>query len=158
MTVNRRAFIKTTGVAIAGACACGMGVSGCGMILGKSNTPKAPEGSVNREDGKLLVNLAMIPQLQADGGSVKFSYEGENGEESKVIIARLKGDDYRAYANSCTHGHREIEYKPDKNMLQCVSFGHSKFDLDGNVLGGPAKGPLTIYEVALEGNRLVLTI
>ncbi len=151
MKVNRKEFLKVSGAAAACACA-GVSFNGCSMVTGVSNTPAAPERSFSLKAKRLIVDTAKIPELGTDGGSVKLK-TGEGDAERKVIIVR-SGNRYLAYEDRCTHGQRELEFAPADGKLCCVSFGQSEFDLDGNVLGGPAEGPLKKYRLILEGNLL----
>jgi cytochrome b6-f complex iron-sulfur subunit len=156
MKLNRREFI-TIGTAAA-ACTCaGTGFNGCKMISGTSDTPEAPEKSYKYENHNIIIDLKRVSALKKTGSSIKLAVE--NGSEKwKLLVICLGKNKYRAFENRCTHGKREIEYDHGKKQLQCVSFGHSKFDLDGKVAEGPAEKPVIVYPSVLEGDQLVIAV
>ena len=151
---SRRDFLKSSVVTAAvagGAGACVCGLSGCAS----STTPKADQASIAVVDGKVLVDLAKVPALQSAGGSVQMSGEGLPGP---IIVVRPKEDEYVALSMKCTHFGRPIDYDHASGKLRCISFGHSEFGLDGKVLKGPAKKPLTVYASALKENTLEIMV
>jgi Rieske Fe-S protein len=95
-----------------------------------------------------------MPGLSAIGGSVKLEFEHpEKGTLIKIIL--VHPESYLAFANSCTHRGKELEYDHSAKIFRCVS-RHSKFDLKGNVLEGKADRSLKKYNTILEGTILRL--
>lgn len=152
--MERRQFINKSVLATAAVCTCAIGVDSCTMISGISDTPVAPENSYSRTDTAVVVKLASIPSLAVVGGSVKFSFANDNDKPLKIIIAKTGTEEYCVFADRCTHGGRELTYKHEDKIMQCTSFGHSKFDMQGNVLGGPAPDALKRYAFLLKDNEL----
>lgn len=141
MSLTRRAFLTTAGGT---ACACVAGVSTAGCGFGVSKAPLISTG-FSESQGRLLLELGQVGHLAAIGGSVKVT--ATSG--LKVCIVRASNNEYTAFENRCAHGGQELEYQPDKRELRCTSFGHSRYDLQGNVLRGPAKGPLRMLPTKL---------
>ena len=80
------------------------------------------------------------------------------GLEQPVLIVRTEDDRYLAFSNRCTHGGRKLDPVPGEPVLRCCSIGHSTFDLEGNLLSGPAKEPLHRYEVAAGDGDIVISL
>lgn len=156
--MERRQFINKSALATAALCTCAIGIDSCTMISGISDTPVAPENSFSRRDNEVVVKLANIPSLAVVGGSAKFSIAKDNDKPLKIIIARTGTVDYCIFADKCTHGGRELTYNHEDKIMQCTSFGHSKFDMKGNVLGGPAHDTLKKYTFLLKDNELYFNL
>ena len=152
--ISRREFIKLTGATAVCACA-GTGLSGCSG--GASSIPLAPEGSYRREGDRVVVSLTAAGQLNPVGGAVRLTVDGDGDEGLKMVIIHLEGEDFRAFADRCTHNGKDLNYLPGDGKLLCRS-GKSHFDLEGNVLKGPAASALLAYPARREGDRLVLEV
>jgi len=156
--MKRRTFIRTTGLGTATVCTCGLVVDSCTMISGISHTPVAPEESIQLSEYEVTLDLKLIPELNKSGGSVKFEITQYEEEPLKILVINSGEDGLMAYANRCTHGGREIEYRAEDGILQCVSFGHSKYDLNGQVKGGPAPAPLKKFKMNQIDNKLIINL
>lgn len=156
--MKRRTFIKTTGLGAATVCTCGLSMNSCSMFSGISHTPIAPEESIQLSEYEVILDLTLIPELDKSGGSVKFEITQDPDDPLKVLVINSGEDGLMAYENRCTHGGREIEYMSDDGILRCVSFGHSKYDLDGKVQGGPAPAPLRKFKVNQTDDKLIINL
>jgi Rieske Fe-S protein len=156
MDLSRRAFITWTGTAFACTCIGTLGVGGCSG-KGASDTPPAPDGSYGVGDGHLYVTLAELGPLLNVGGAVKCRVDESGGWERKVIIVRPGDDVYQAFSDACTHNGKELNYHHEEGLLACCGRS-SRFDLEGNVVRGPAEDALVRYGVWLEGDQLVVEI
>ena len=96
--------------------------------------------------------------MNSDGGAVKLSVYFDSGDKLKVIVVNTGGNQFRAFADECTHGGNELNYDHERRRLRCSSLGRSEFDLEGNVLKGPAKEFLRTYPVDKEAGFLVVTL
>lgn len=152
--ISRRAFIKLTGATALCACT-GAGISGCSA--GASSIPLAPEGSYRREGDRVVVSLAAAAQLNPVGGAVRLTVDGDGDEGLKMVIIHLEGEEFRAFADRCTHNGKELNYLPGDSKLLCRS-GKSHFDLEGTVIKGPAASALLAYPAHREGDRIVLEV
>lgn len=141
MSVSGREFTKLTGAAVVRAYLGGvMGKGGC-TARRASDTPSAPEGSCRREGDRVIVALSEVDDLKEERGVVRFTLDGEDGSELKMIVGHSKDETYQAFADRCTHNGKELNYRHEDRKLQCLS-GKAQFDLEGEVLRGPAEGPL----------------
>ncbi len=125
-------------------------------ILGLPATPKpANPDCWHFSDGKLIIDLAKAPQLQADGGAIRI----EGGDlPLRVLVMTAEGGAYRAYHNRCTHsGHRRLDPLPGVG-LQCCSVGKSTYDPEGKPIYGPAPESIKTFPVEVDGDRLIVTI
>jgi len=127
------------------------------MFTGVSDTPVAPEESIMFSDNQIILDLQLIPEFNKPGGSVKFEIAQDLNKPLKVLVINSMENGFQAYENRCTHGGREIEYEGEDNILQCVSFGHSKYDLNGQVIRGPAPSPLRKFNVNHTDDQLIIT-
>lgn len=154
--MERREFIKWTGATVVCMCTGVLGTSGC---AGKpaSDTPCAPVGSYRMRDGRVIVALSAVEDLQAVGGAVKFTLSDEGGSERKLIVVHVADVEYRAFADSCTHNGKELNYLRAEGKLVCCGRS-SQFDLAGNVIKGPAEDTLLRYHLFQDGEELVIEI
>ena len=77
-------------------------------------------------------------------------------KEQKVYIVRAREGYFYAMAAVCTHLGCITNYKADTREIACPCHG-SRFDLEGNVVHGPAPHPLPRYSVRInEGGVLVV--
>jgi cytochrome b6-f complex iron-sulfur subunit len=155
--MKRRDFIKT-GAAVGIACTCAATLGSCSAITGTSSTPEAPIDSYTFNNNAIMLDLDKASHLAKVGGSVKMKVSRPNKEELKVIVIRRSEDEYHAFTDKCTHGGRELEYIHNESKLSCVSFGSSKFNLQGKVLSGPAKDDLGIFELNRIDNVLEILV
>lgn len=65
-----------------------------------------------------------------------------------VIVIRAGEDDFRALAATCTHLACIVEYRKDRNLIWC-NCHDGRFNLNGQVVGGPPPRPLEVYAVNL---------
>jgi len=157
MKTNRRDFLKTMGIATVCACTGLAGFNGCKMIKGVSSTAVIPEDSYQLAGNLVTINLTKAECLKQTGGAGKISLKNE--DEIKIIVVHHQPGKYKAFSDRCTHGGRELNYMYSDEILQCSSFGRSTFKLsNGQVIKGPAEGPLAIYPLQIVDNTLILTI
>lgn len=78
-------------------------------------------------------------------------------EVHRLFVIR-KQDGFRALSSICSHLGCITRYRPDDRIIACPCHG-SRFNLDGEVLAGPAPRPLQQFEMALsdEGEIIVET-
>lgn len=114
-------------------------------------TPEAPVGSFKIEDREVLLEMKKIPALGRKGGAVKV-VDIDRGVN--IIVVEPEKGRFAALERSCTHGGAQVVYNGVNRTVQCTSWGHSEFALDGRVLGGSAKTLLAAHEVRREGGLL----
>jgi nitrite reductase/ring-hydroxylating ferredoxin subunit len=156
MSLNRRAFLKLTGTTVVCACAGVLGASGCASRPA-SDTPTAPAESYRIQDGRVYLAMFKVGDLLDVGGAVKFALDGADGSERKVIVVCPGEEDYRAFADACTHNGKELNYLHGAGLLACCGRS-SRFDLTGEVLRGPAEVALSRYRVWRQDGELVIEV
>ena len=152
--LNRRSFLKLTG-AVGGV----FFLSSCGVVdrvRGKPQT-KLPvvEGAWSLKDGTLILDLDRMPELEDLGGAVRI--EGPILPDPILVVLGEDGK-YYSFKNVCTHSGRMIDPVAGTMELQCCSVSRSTFDYEGQVLSGPAEGPLTSYPLVVDGKDLLITL
>jgi nitrite reductase/ring-hydroxylating ferredoxin subunit len=105
-------------------------------------------------NGKITVDLSKAPALAKPGGAVRL----ERNLSKNVLVVHGEDGAYHAYDNKCTHNGRRVDPVPGTETVQCCSMGCATFNLDGNKIAGPAKGPLHTYPVSVEDGKLVIEI
>lgn len=152
--LSRRSFIKLTGAA-----GTALLLSSCDFtdrVLGIPDT-QLPiiEGAWSYADGVLSLDLSKLPELDDLGGAVRI--EGAVLPEPILVVLGEDGHFY-AFQNACTHAGRMIDPVAGTMTLECCSVSKSTFDYQGNVLSGPAAGPLTSYPLAQQGEQLLINL
>jgi cytochrome b6-f complex iron-sulfur subunit len=64
----------------------------------------------------------------------------------RPVLVVNTGEGYRALSAVCTHAGCIVKWKKGRRSFFCPCHG-ARFDLDGNVLGGPAPRPLAKLDV-----------
>jgi len=103
----------------------------------------------------LPVASYLRPLAEAEGAAVAAFPEDEIGlwEAKKLVVSGRPvlvvntGDGYRAISAVCTHLGCVVKWKKGRRQFFCPCHG-ARFDLDGQVLGGPAPRPLAALEVS----------
>jgi nitrite reductase/ring-hydroxylating ferredoxin subunit len=157
MAINRRAFIKLTGATALCACVDAMGLTGCSDTARACTIPLAPEGSYRRDGDRVILSLKKAAPLTPVGGVVRCALEGDEEESAQLVVAHSAPETYQAFSNRCTHNGKALTYLPKDHKLQCRS-RKAQFDLEGNVLRGPAKRALLAYPTRREGDQLVIAV
>jgi cytochrome b6-f complex iron-sulfur subunit len=141
MDIQRRAFLKKTGSTIACVCLAG------GEVL------EAAEKNISQyavEDSKIVIELSKHPKLKEVGGS-----EVLQAGKKKIIVIHPDDKGYKAFENKCTHMGGQVAYIPKDGFMQCSWHG-SRFDIEGQVVKGPAKKPLTELKTSLDKDQLTI--
>ena len=71
--------------------------------------------------------------------------------EYPIFIVQNVGDNYHALSVRCTH--QGCHVRPKGEALACPCHG-STYDLEGNVIRGPAKAPLKRFDVMVTANGI----
>ena len=124
-------------------------------ILGICETKKLNDELWQLDGDTVTIKLSQAPELAQESGAV---YLKGDCLKDPVLVFKNSDGEYIALKNKCTHKGRKIDPVSGANKLKCCSINHSTFDNKGNVLSGPAEGPLTIYEVTRDGENLVIKL
>ena len=151
MEIQRRTFLKKTGSALT--CVC---LAGC-TALEAAETKQViyAAGDGQSDDSKLVIDLNKHPKLKETGGSETFQTGTMIFFKKKVIVLRPDETSYKAFLNKCTHMGGQVAYMHKDGFMQCERHG-SRFDIDGQVVKGPAEKPLTELRTSLDKNMLTV--
>jgi nitrite reductase/ring-hydroxylating ferredoxin subunit len=105
--------------------------------------------------GRVVVNINQAPELFERDGAMRL--EGR-GLPRRILLVHGGDNRFHAFANECTHGKRRLDPVPGADTLQCCSMGKSTFDYAGQVLYGPAKEPLTEFELEVASGKLIISL
>lgn len=107
--------------------------------------------------GVITIDTSMIYQtLQSTGGAIALS--GSDTFDSRgIIVLRTSNTGVRALSRNCTHAGFTVNINSAANNLVCPSH-NSIFDLNGNVVSGPASRALTRYNASLNTEGTIITI
>ena len=108
--------------------------------------------SVPAQAKKLAIPLSKAEKLKIVGASEVLEVKNLT-----VLFVRDSETTIRALDPICTHKKCTVAYNKAEKRVECPCHG-SAYGLDGKVLKGPATQPLKVYEAALSGDRIVLTI
>jgi nitrite reductase/ring-hydroxylating ferredoxin subunit len=159
--VSRRTLLRLGGCAGITVAACGV----TGVVLdtqtdvvdrirGVSHTPVLDnESAWTYADNTLTLTLSQIPDLAQPNDAVRLE---DDRLPEPLLIVHGKDENYYVYVNRCTHAERKID--TIDGQLRCCSISKATYDYSGKVLSGPAKGPLTTYEVQQNDDQLVITL
>lgn len=133
--VSRRAFL-------AGACSL--------VAMGGAALPAAASSAVRTlPDGRLAVKVASVPELASVGGAVRIgSVKG-----MPVGIARTGQRTYKAFSLRCPH--QGVPVAISSSGWSCPAHG-SQFELDGDLVLGPATKGLTKVRSSLRSGTLTV--
>jgi Rieske Fe-S protein len=106
-------------------------------------------------DGVVTVDLKRAPELTEPSGALRVE-----GPELPKRVLVFHGEDgqYYAVCNKCTHGGRRVDPDPAGGSLQCCSIGKSTYNYQGEVVRGPAPNQLPRFNVAVEEDKLIVTL
>lgn len=138
-SLNRRHFLQ----ALAG----GLGVvivGGCSQNdSGKMNRP--PTAVANGKEWTLSGAAKLSP-----GQALAFRFP----DDSPGLVFLTQQNQWQALSTKCSHAGCTVLWQDGKELL-CPCH-HSRFDLTGKVLTGPATEPLTRYSAHRQGEDIII--
>jgi Rieske Fe-S protein len=136
MNLSRRSFLKQAGAVLPLVAGC----AAAGTTLHR----------VPAQNGKAFISLADFPELSGTGGAVKLQIEGQR---DPVFLVRTGESRYVALSSLCTHLACQVRKQPQS--FRCPCHG-STYDLEGEVLRGPAQSPLKRFRTeVVEGGVII---
>jgi Rieske Fe-S protein len=118
-------------------------------------TQQVPVGSLAHAPGKVIVDLALVPDLRRTGSA--FSVVDE-GRKINLVLIHVQRDHYVAMDRTCTHGGAQCTYNPKRRTLQCTSLNHAEYDLRGTLLHGRTHGNLRTYRTEKSGATVAILL
>jgi Rieske Fe-S protein len=153
--MDRREMLKRSALLAGSVCLCR---SVIGDDLPESTcciTPEIEKESLTFNENSVIIDLDKTSTLKKIGQAVYVDYPEK---DVKMIIIREKHKRYHAVSRLCSHGGQALSYIPERNRLQCNSYNHSVFKLDGTVWKGPAPTAIPSFDIALDNNKLEIFI
>jgi Rieske Fe-S protein len=98
------------------------------------------------------LNSSQNSMLATPGGFRVIAVPGD-----KIIISRIDATTFDTHTAVCTHAGCSVKYVAAASQFQCPCHG-SKYDLDGNVVVGPATRALKSYDNTFDEPGALLTI
>ena len=114
-------------------------------------TPDIEKDCLTFTENSVIIDLGKTATLRKNGQAVYVDYPGKG---VKMIVVRERKGRYHALSRLCTHGGQALSYVPERKMLQCNSYNHSTFSLDGTVWKGPAPEAIRSFNVVSDNNKL----
>jgi len=108
-------------------------------------------GSVSATNGVAKLTLMQFPQLAAPGGGVVV-----DSPVGPLVVIRATANTALAVSGTCTHSGCTVELESNP-PIYCPCHG-SAFALDGSVLAGPARRPLTPYPATVESDGIAVKL
>jgi Rieske Fe-S protein len=112
-----------------------------------------PVRDVQVQGDELILALADYPELQQGGGVLPVR---ANGSGKPIMIVNQEGR-FSAFSLKCTHLGCSVGWNEAARSFDCPCHG-SRFAIDGTVMKGPAKRPLTAFAVQADGTTVRVRI
>ena len=147
--LSRRGFLRGFAATCA-ASVCPHALLGCGgpVAAAAARTIALPPAV----DGKIVVPVADIPELSAVGGWVIGT---STGLQEPCIVVRSEAGRIDVASARCTHAGCNVAFNGLNYTLDCPCHG-SSFELDGQVVSGPATLPLRAFRTEFDGATLLI--
>jgi len=78
-------------------------------------------------------------------------------KKKEFLFIRDTVDTVKVMNPICTHRQCTVEYNPEEGNIECPCH-HSRYNLEGEVLNGPAERPLQRFESELKDGRIIFEI
>jgi Rieske Fe-S protein len=156
MKISRREFFVKSAGAIAVVSSSGL----ISTIITSCTSPTGPGNysSLNKIQ-KTVVNNEIsidIPSSPIANKSTQALVEYNNS--GSILVEHKSDDTYRALSGICTHQSCVVSgFDTNNDVFVCPCHG-SRFDLNGNVVQGPAGSNLHQYATRIENNSLIITL
>ena len=143
MTMHRKDFIKTCGLAC-------LGATSVGMLLQSCVTTKNITAPI--EGDQLVISKA---DFIRNKGHYNYIVVNNTKLQYPIALFRFSEENYTALYLQCTHQGNELNAYGDK--LVCSAHG-SEFDNKGNVTNGPATDALRSFPVKVLQDNLHISL
>lgn len=144
--LGRRDVLAYTGIALGVTAIAGCQTYGKPPAAASQVPPPSPDGGAKTDGGP----------AKTDGGLVKTSAVpvGSGVIVGEVVVTQPTAGVFKGFSTTCTHQGCAVTTVAD-GTINCPCHG-SKFNLDGTVAQGPAKRPLAVKAVQVQGDSIVL--
>jgi len=149
--MDRREMLEKSAMLVGSICLCGSIGADDPPESTCCITPEIEQECLTFNQNSIIIDLGKTVTLQKSGQAVYVDYPGK---DLKMIVVREKKNRYFALSRLCTHGGQAISYVPERKKLQCNSYNHSVFNLDGSVWKGPAPNAIRSFDIISGDQRL----
>jgi Rieske Fe-S protein len=157
---TRRQFLAQCASALAGITIIGVAaplLQGCEPTTGPGNFPGTTGNGPGNGSGNGNGNggtIFDVSSLTADGESLVTSTRGPDGKH--ILLVRVSAAEYLALSMECTHQQCEVA-PPSGGVMVCPCHA-SRFNLQGEVLTGPASSALRRYAATYDPTTRAVTV
>ena len=157
MKITRRDFFVKSASAVAIVSTSGI----ISSIITSCTSPTGPNGNYSTLETiqKSVVNNEIsidIPSSPIANKNTRALVKYNNG--NAILVEHNTDDTYRAISGICTHQSCVVSgYDAGSSVFVCPCHG-SRFDLQGNVVQGPAGSNLRSYTTRVENNSLIISL
>ena len=144
--MNRKTFLKATAATVAAASLAPI------VTLLEGCSSSAPVLQAKVSDNKAIVPLDHLAMLASPNSHAKI-YVNQNA--NPIILFAGENGEMRAVLSTCSHSGCEVTKL--RTTFECPCHG-SEYDLQGNVLRGPAPEPLEVFQVEKVAGRLEISL
>ena len=153
--MTRREMIVGSAMALGAGCTCEQASGAAARRSTNCLTPRLEPESLAIANDVLTIDLAKAACLVEEGSAADVV----NPERSiGLVVVHAGKDEYYALSRLCTHADRTLCYVRTRRVLMCANANHSIFDLQGQVVKGPAERPLTSYPTQLKAGKLLVRL
>ncbi|NOY28515.1 MAG: Rieske (2Fe-2S) protein [Oligoflexia bacterium] len=124
-------------------------------VTGDAGSTGGADTSVCDASNAICIDLANTRNAAALGSVGDYGYLSITGDT--LIVVHLGDGVFDVLSAICTHQGCQVSYRDRQDDIFCACH-NSDFDLDGNVISGPAPRPLRHYPSELQGDTLVIHI
>ncbi len=135
---------------VAGIALCGGAL--CGALLGVAGCAAAPRFEGRLEDDAVLIDLAELERAAPGASGVIIALPGRR---ETVLLLRDDQGGWSALSGVCTH--QGCQVQPGAGFARCPCHG-STFDIEGQVVRGPARRALPRYALERAGGDLKIKL
>lgn len=153
--LSRRDVIKTIVI--------GTATSLIGNKAWAAKTVSEIAANIDPDMGIAKIQLASFPALNNNGGSVRLSSFGASVDSAffkPIIITRVTATEFTVLDSECSHAGCVVNAfvgTPTNGRITCNCHG-SQYDIQGNVVQGPASFPLLQYTNQVANGNLTIEL
>jgi Rieske Fe-S protein len=105
-----------------------------------------------------VVPFALYPGLDGEAGYARLAvpcYSDPICGENLIIVVRTAQGEYLAFSDACTHACCDLNFTGSQLVCPCC---HSVFDMQGNVVSGPAPQPIPVFATRWDEDAVYVTL
>ncbi len=96
------------------------------------------------------VKAGKLSEIEKESGTiVRFG-------NKPVLMVRTAEGEVHAFSATCTHLDCTVQFRKDMGVIWCACH-NGKYDLNGQVVGGPPPRPLDEYRVIVQADEIIIS-